>query len=410
MGTFRHAAASNSSERMVNDDAQLIDEALAGQSVAFGRLVTKYQDRLYNALIHVIGSAEEAQDVVQDAFVQAFLKLESFHRSAAFYTWLYRIAFNLAISRFRKMRPTISVDRARELSGRGNRRPRSAADRAFGTARTGGPGASGAGGARRKPSGGVGAAGNRRLPLRIDRRNPRSADRHRAEPTASGSHGIAGVVKGRRARRALIMDPLFQDERISAYLDGQLPPDERSQFEDEMARNGELRQVVEELRGLAREPAGVAAAAFGRRLCPARAASGRAGDAYGFARRCIAGGGEWREWGGRCNYRKRFGCRRAACGSGRDFGNWQEPSTVDLGGDCDRRGRHADGAQSTAEQTRQSCAVGFRATIADAAAARSHWPAIRGRASRTNRSTSVSFQLRPAALLPTEKLPSDRWN
>jgi len=43
---------------------------------------------------------------------------------------------------------------------------------------------------------------------------------------------------------------MFQDERISAYLDGQLPPDERTQFEDELARNGELRQVVEELRGL----------------------------------------------------------------------------------------------------------------------------------------------------------------
>jgi RNA polymerase sigma-70 factor (ECF subfamily) len=65
----------------------------------------------------VVGSAEEAQDVVQDAFVQAFLKLESFQRSAAFYTWLYRIAFNLAISRFRKTRPTVSVERARELSG-----------------------------------------------------------------------------------------------------------------------------------------------------------------------------------------------------------------------------------------------------------------------------------------------------
>lgn len=46
------------------------------------------------------------------------------------------------------------------------------------------------------------------------------------------------------------MDPLFQDERISAYLDGELPPAERSQFEDELARNAELRQVVEELRAL----------------------------------------------------------------------------------------------------------------------------------------------------------------
>src|SRR5687768_15040119 len=91
---------------VVNDDAQLIDEALAGHSAAFGRLVTRYQDRLYNTLVHVVGSTDEAYDVVQDAFVQAFLKLGSFHRSSAFYTWLYRIAFNLAISRRRRHKPT----------------------------------------------------------------------------------------------------------------------------------------------------------------------------------------------------------------------------------------------------------------------------------------------------------------
>jgi RNA polymerase sigma-70 factor (ECF subfamily) len=102
---------------IVNDDAQLIDEALAGQSVAFGQLVTRYQDRLYNALVHVIGSADEARDVVQDAFVQAFLKLASFHRASAFYTWLYRIAFNLAISRRRRRRPMVSVEQSREASG-----------------------------------------------------------------------------------------------------------------------------------------------------------------------------------------------------------------------------------------------------------------------------------------------------
>ena len=102
---------------MNDDDAQLLDEALAGRSVAFGRLVTKYQDRLYNALVHVVGSAEDARDVVQDAFVQALLKLDSFHRSSAFYTWLYRIAFNLAVSRHRKARPMASVERTRELTG-----------------------------------------------------------------------------------------------------------------------------------------------------------------------------------------------------------------------------------------------------------------------------------------------------
>jgi RNA polymerase sigma-70 factor, ECF subfamily len=102
---------------MVNDDAQLIDAALAGQSVAFGNLVTKYQDRLYNALVHVVGSADDAQDIAQDAFVQAFLKLKSFQRCSAFYTWLYRIAFNLAISRLRKTKPVVSIEQVREMSG-----------------------------------------------------------------------------------------------------------------------------------------------------------------------------------------------------------------------------------------------------------------------------------------------------
>jgi RNA polymerase sigma-70 factor (ECF subfamily) len=116
-GNFSHPARVEFFGAVVNDDARLIDEALAGQAVAFGELVTKYQDRLYNALVHVVGSAEEARDVAQDAFVQAFLKLPTFQRTAAFYTWLYRIAFNLAVSRHRKRKPTASVERVREVAG-----------------------------------------------------------------------------------------------------------------------------------------------------------------------------------------------------------------------------------------------------------------------------------------------------
>jgi RNA polymerase sigma-70 factor (ECF subfamily) len=86
----------------VDDDAQLIGEALAGQTAAFGQLVQKYQDRLYNTVVHVAGNAEDAKDVVQEAFVQAFLKLESFHGASAFYTWLYRIAFNVAATHRRR--------------------------------------------------------------------------------------------------------------------------------------------------------------------------------------------------------------------------------------------------------------------------------------------------------------------
>lgn len=102
---------------MNRDDAQLIDQSLSGDSAAFGQLVRKYQDRLYNTLVHLMGRREEAEDVVQEAFVQAYVKLESFKGHSAFYTWLYRIAFNTAISHQRKKKVEVSVDQSREQSG-----------------------------------------------------------------------------------------------------------------------------------------------------------------------------------------------------------------------------------------------------------------------------------------------------
>lgn len=101
----------------MNEDIQLIDDTLTGNSSAFGQLVTKYQDRLYNTLVHVLGCTEEARDVCQDAFVQALVKLTSFQRKSAFYTWLYRIAFNLASTRRRRHKPAMSVEQNRELTG-----------------------------------------------------------------------------------------------------------------------------------------------------------------------------------------------------------------------------------------------------------------------------------------------------
>ncbi len=88
----------------MNDDAELIEQTLAGRSAAFGLLVRKYQNRLYNVVFHVVGNSEDAEDVVQEAFVQAYLKLDSFEGKSAFYTWLYRIAFHAAIDRKRSRR------------------------------------------------------------------------------------------------------------------------------------------------------------------------------------------------------------------------------------------------------------------------------------------------------------------
>lgn len=99
-------------------DSALISRALGGEPAAFGELVVRYQDRLYNSLLRVLGSAEDARDAAQDAFVQAFVKLDTFRGSSAFYTWLYRIAFNQAMSHARRQRPTRSLDDDRAELGR----------------------------------------------------------------------------------------------------------------------------------------------------------------------------------------------------------------------------------------------------------------------------------------------------
>ena len=100
-----------------DDDTRLVQATLSGDREAFGQLVERYQDRVFNTLARVLGSHDDARDVVQDAFVQAFVKLESFRGDAKFYTWLYRIAMNLALSHRRRRRLTDSLDSAKENMG-----------------------------------------------------------------------------------------------------------------------------------------------------------------------------------------------------------------------------------------------------------------------------------------------------
>ena len=95
---------------MSDNDRQLIADCLGGQRDAFGELVSRYQARLYNAAIRLVDNPEDAADVVQDAFLNAFQSLHSFKGDAEFFTWLYRIAFNTAISLKRKRRAAISLD------------------------------------------------------------------------------------------------------------------------------------------------------------------------------------------------------------------------------------------------------------------------------------------------------------
>jgi RNA polymerase sigma-70 factor (ECF subfamily) len=92
------------------DDSQLIQQCVRGDRAAFGLLVRRYQDRLFNTVVRILGNAEDAADIVQESFLLAFVKLEAFKGNARFFTWLYRIAVNASISMKRKQKTLLSSD------------------------------------------------------------------------------------------------------------------------------------------------------------------------------------------------------------------------------------------------------------------------------------------------------------
>lgn len=93
----------------MSDDHRLIADCLQGDTAAFGELVRRYQDRLFNTVYRLVDNAEDAQDVVQEAFLNAYQSLDGFKGDALFFTWLYRIAVNTAISLKRKRRNILSL-------------------------------------------------------------------------------------------------------------------------------------------------------------------------------------------------------------------------------------------------------------------------------------------------------------
>lgn len=99
---------------MSADDNRLIAECLEGRTAAFGELVRRYQDRLYNTVYRLVDNAEDAQDVLQEAFLNAYQSLDSFKGDSLFFTWLYRIAVNTAMSLKRKHRVALSIEIGRE--------------------------------------------------------------------------------------------------------------------------------------------------------------------------------------------------------------------------------------------------------------------------------------------------------
>lgn len=96
------------------EDAHLVEQVQAGRVEAYGELVRKYQDRVFNACWRICGNLEDARDLTQDAFIKGLEGIASFRQQSGFYTWIFRVAVNLTLShrRKRKRRKTVSLDQA----------------------------------------------------------------------------------------------------------------------------------------------------------------------------------------------------------------------------------------------------------------------------------------------------------
>jgi RNA polymerase sigma-70 factor (ECF subfamily) len=92
------------------DDRELVDAAKAGDREAFRTLFERHHRRAYSLALGVVRNADDALDVVQDAFIKAHRHLDKFEGQSSFYTWLYRIVMNLAIDHIRKHRRARAVD------------------------------------------------------------------------------------------------------------------------------------------------------------------------------------------------------------------------------------------------------------------------------------------------------------
>jgi RNA polymerase sigma-70 factor (ECF subfamily) len=84
------------------EDQYYVEQVLGGNVEAYRQLVEKHQDLVYTIVHRIIASSVEAEEVAQDVFLKAYSKLEDFRNKAKFSTWLYRIAYNTAISHGRK--------------------------------------------------------------------------------------------------------------------------------------------------------------------------------------------------------------------------------------------------------------------------------------------------------------------
>ena len=112
----------------VSEELQLVRAAKAGSLEAFEQLVRRYDRNVFRIAQHITQNHEDAEDVVQDAFLKAFQNLANFQEQSKFYTWLVRIAVNEALMKLRRRRTGRTVSLDQEIETDEDTMPREVAD------------------------------------------------------------------------------------------------------------------------------------------------------------------------------------------------------------------------------------------------------------------------------------------
>src|SRR5690348_1958645 len=112
----------------VSDELVLVQAAKGGDVSAFEDLVRRYDRNVFRIAQHITQNREDAEDVVQDAFLKSYENLKNFQEQSKFYTWLVRIAVNEALMRLRRRRPERMVSLDEDIKTEEDSMPREVAD------------------------------------------------------------------------------------------------------------------------------------------------------------------------------------------------------------------------------------------------------------------------------------------
>ncbi len=88
--------------RVPHSDLSLVERCRANDDAAFNEVVTRYKAKVYNYIYRMTGSSEDAEDLTQEVFIRMYTSIDSFRSQSSLNTWLFRIAGNLCIDKFRR--------------------------------------------------------------------------------------------------------------------------------------------------------------------------------------------------------------------------------------------------------------------------------------------------------------------